>query len=185
MPLADVVRGIYKEGTMKFHVRLMELAEVELVIDYFHGATPEFLETMGVDPTRLPSRAFWRDRAAADWAKPVQKRSSVFVIWLADNEPAGFSSADTIRAGEDAKMHLHILNPDRRGQGIGVEGVKRSVATYFDELQLKRVIAEPNAFNVAPNRTLQKAGFKYLKTHRTVPGPLNYHQTVNRWVFER
>ena len=44
---------------------------------------------------------------------------------------------------------------------------------------------EPNAFNVAPNRTLQKAGFKYLKTHMTVPGPFNYHQAVTRWVIER
>ena len=41
------------------------------------------------------------------------------------------------------------------------------------------------AFIVAPNRTLQKAGFKYLKTHMTVPGPFNFHQAVTRWVIER
>jgi hypothetical protein len=29
------------------------------------------------------------------------------------------------------------------------------------------------------------AGFKYAKTHMTVPGPLNYHQAVTRWVIER
>jgi hypothetical protein len=46
------------------------------------------------------------------------------------------------------------------------------------------VISEPNAFNAAPNRTLQRAGFRYVKTHMTVPGPLNYHQAVTRWVLE-
>lgn len=41
------------------------------------------------------------------------------------------------------------------------------------------------AFNVAPNRTLQSVGFSYVKTYETVPGPLNYHQPVTRWVFEK
>ena len=36
-----------------------------------------------------------------------------------------------------------------------------------------------------PNRTLQRAGFKYVKTHMTVPGLLNYRQAVNRWELER
>lgn len=41
------------------------------------------------------------------------------------------------------------------------------------------------AFKVAPNRTLQRFGFKYVKTYVTVPGPLNFHQAVNRWAIER
>ena len=60
-----------------------------------------------------------------------------------------------------------------------------ATARGFERLKLKRLFCEPHAFNVAPNRTLQKAGFKYLKTHMTVPGPLNFHQAVNRWVIER
>ena len=62
--------------------------------------------------------------------------------------------------------------------------MRRSVAIYFEALRLKRLFCEPNAFNVAPNRAPQK-GFKYVKTHMTVPGPLNDHQAVTRWVFER
>ena len=76
-------------------------------------------------------------------------------------------------------------DPERRNRGYGVEYVRRSVDIYFERLKLKRLFCEPNAFNVAPNRTLQKAGFKYLKTHMTVPGPLNYRQAVTRWVIER
>lgn len=56
---------------------------------------------------------------------------------------------------------------------------------YFERFKLKRLFCEPNAFNVAPNRAMQKAGFKYVKTHMTVPGPLNFHQAVTRWVMER
>ena len=78
-----------------------------------------------------------------------------------------------------------MIDAHRRNGGAGAPCVQQSVNIYFETLRLKRLFCEPNAFNIAPNRTLQKAGFKYLKTHMTVPGPLNYHQAVTRWVTER
>jgi RimJ/RimL family protein N-acetyltransferase len=114
-----------------------------------------------------------------------QPAATVLVIWLADGRPVGFSTSDKIHFGEQANMHLHVFDSDHRNGGIGAECVRRSADLYFDRLKLKRLFCEPNAFNVAPNRTLQKAGFKYLKTHMTVPGPLNFHQAVNQWVIER
>ncbi|MDU6731579.1 MAG: GNAT family N-acetyltransferase, partial [Bradyrhizobium sp.] len=47
------------------------------------------------------------------------------------------------------------------------------------------LFCEPHAYNTAPNRALQKAGFRYVKTYKTVPGPMNYHQAVTRWMIER
>jgi RimJ/RimL family protein N-acetyltransferase len=109
----------------------------------------------------------------------------MIVIWLLDKQPVGFSSSDKISYGEQANMHLHVTDPERRNQGIGAECVRRSADIYFERFKLTRLFCEPNAFNVAPNRALQKAGFRYLKTHMTVPGALNYHQAVTRWVMER
>ncbi len=167
------------------NVRKMTLSETELIVDYFHGATPEHLETMGVDPTRLPARDAWRERFARDFALPIEQRQAFQTIWLEDGRAIGFSTTDKIVYGERANIHLHMVDPDRRNSGVGAACVRQSVDIYFETLQLKRLFCEPNAFNVAPNRTLQKAGFKYLKTHMTVPGLLNYHQAVTRWVFER
>lgn len=82
-------------------------------------------------------------------------------------------------------MHLHVIQPDLRQAGHGSACVRRSVGIYFETLKLQRLYSEPNAFNTAPNRALQKAGFRYVKTHMTVPGPLNFHQAVTRWVVER
>jgi len=140
---------------------------------------------LGVDPTRFPPAAGWRERLRREIALPIEQRSMVLVIWLSDDQPIGFSTSDKIIYGEQANMHLHVIDPGRRHQGAGAECVRRSVDLYFEQLQLKRLFCEPHAFNVAPNRTLQKAGFKYLKTHMTVPGPLNFHQAVTRWVIER
>jgi RimJ/RimL family protein N-acetyltransferase len=170
---------------MQFTVREMAVEEVDFIVDYFHRSTPEHLETLGVDPTRLPPPEAWRERYRREYTLPINQRSTLLVIWLSNDRPVGFSTSDKIVYGHRANMHLHIVNPEDRRGGIGVAGVQRSVDIYFERLKLKSLFCEPNAFNVAPNRTLQKAGFKYLKTHMTVPGPLNHHQAVTRWVIEQ
>ena len=170
---------------MALAVREMKPGEVELIIDYFHSSTPKHLEMLGVYPTRLPNRDDWRERLQRGYALPLERRKALFVIWLQDDDPFGFSSCDKITFGKRANMHLHVSDPARRRQGLGTECVKLSADYYFATLKLKSLFCEPNAFNVGPNRTLQKAGFKYLKTHMTVPGPFNYRQAVTRWVLER
>jgi RimJ/RimL family protein N-acetyltransferase len=170
---------------MTLTVREMMSSEVNIIIQYFQDSTPEHLETLGVDPSRLPPAQSWRERLQRECTLPIEQRAMMLVIWLSDDQPIGFSTSDKIRYGEQAHMHLHVTEPERRHQGTGVECVRRSADIYFERLKLKRLFCEPNAFNVPPNRTLQKAGFKYLKTHMTVPGPLNFHQAVTRWVMER
>jgi RimJ/RimL family protein N-acetyltransferase len=170
---------------MTLTVREMAGSEIDIIIEYFLGSTPEHLDMLGVDPTRMPHPESWRERLRNEFARPIEQRATIVVIWLLDDRPIGFSTSDKIAYGEQANMHLHVVDPERRNRGYGIECVRRSVDIYFERLKLKRLFCEPNAFNVAPNRTLQKAGFKYLKTHMTVPGPLNYHQAVTRWVIER
>lgn len=166
-------------------VRQMAPSEVDLIIDYFHNSTPEHLETMGVDPSRLPRPSVWREGFKHEFELPMERRSRLFVIWLADDRPVGFSTSDKIVFGARANMHLHVVEPENRNRGIGAACVRWTVDIYFEVLRLKQLFCEPNAFNVAPNRTLQKAGFRYVKTYMTVPGALNFHQPVTRWVMER
>ena len=170
---------------MQLAVREMAPGETNLVIDYFQGLTAEQLDTLGVDPSRLLTPDAWRAQLGSEFLLPPERRQTLYLIWLLDDQPAGFSSCNKIAFGERANMHLHVCAPERRQQGIGTECVRRSVEIYFQRLQLKRLFCEPNAFNVGPNRTLQKAGFKYLKTYMTVPGPINFHQAVTQWVIER
>jgi RimJ/RimL family protein N-acetyltransferase len=164
--------------------RLMELSEVDVIIDYFHQASPEFLNRLGVDPVKLPEPARWRAHYAHEFSLPVEKRKSLLVLWLAGGEPIGFSTADKIKLGEEAYMHLHITRPELRRAGAGTELVKQTARIYFDTLKIRRLFCEPYALNDAPNRTLQRAGFRFVKTHETVPGPLNFHQAVTRWMLE-
>jgi RimJ/RimL family protein N-acetyltransferase len=140
---------------------------------------------MGVDPSRLLSREAWRKRFDEEFAQPLDKRQRYVLAWLCDGQVVGFSSCDRIVFGDRANMHLHVFEEGKRRTGIGAPCVKQSVEIYFERFRLKRLFCEPNALNVAPNRTLAKAGFTYVKTYMTVPGPINVHQPVTQWLIER
>jgi len=166
---------------MELTVRQMRLDEVDIRIDYFLDADITALETMGVDPAKLPSREAWRKIYEEDYSRPIEQRASMQLLWLERGKPIGFSSADVLEFGSHANMHLHILNKDMRRTGRGAECVRQSAVIYFSMLRLNRLYCQPNAFNIAPNRALQKAGFRYVKTYETTPGPLNSHQAVTQW----
>lgn len=163
----------------------MTLQEVVIRIRYFHEASDEHLISLGVDRTLLPKPDDWLAFHERDYARPPSDRESYAVLWELDHHAVGFSTLDRIVFGDQAFMHLHIVNePDRR-RGLGTEFVKRSVDVYFRVFHLYRLCCEPNALNVAPNRTLQRAGFTYVFSHETVPGPINFRQVATRWVLPR
>ena len=85
---------------MTLTVREMMSSEVNIIIQYFQDSTPEHLETLGVDPTRLPPAQSWRERLQRECTLPIEQRSALFVIWLSDHRPVGFSTSDKIRYGE-------------------------------------------------------------------------------------
>jgi RimJ/RimL family protein N-acetyltransferase len=96
---------------------------------------------------------------------------------------AYFHDATDEHLGDEAHMHLHIVDPERRGSGVGTQCVRLTAAHLCQVFGLKHLYCEPNAFNVAPNRTLQKAGFKYLCSRECRPNPINTHQTTTIWVY--
>ena len=48
-------------------------------------------------------------------------------------------------------------------------------------MNLKILYCEPYSLNPAPNHTLKKIGFEFVKENITIPGFLNFEQKVNLW----
>jgi RimJ/RimL family protein N-acetyltransferase len=166
-------------------VRPMRLDEVDVRIDYFHDASDEYLLHLGVDRALLPDRDAWRASYEEDFARPLAERDTYNLVWELDGRIIGFSSVDHIDFGNEAFMHLHIVEEPRRRSGLGTQFVRLSADDYFRTLELKRLFCQPNAFNVAPNRTLQRAGFRYVFTKEMQPSTINFPQPITRWVLER
>jgi RimJ/RimL family protein N-acetyltransferase len=161
----------------------MELADFEVRIAYFHQATDEHLDRLGVDRSRLPQPDAWRASFEQNLARPVDERSEYGLVWEVDGMLVGFSTADQIRFGAEAHMHIHIIDPERRASGLGTQFVRMTAVRLCDTLRLNHLYCEPNAFNAAPNRTLQKAGFKYVCSRECRPNPINSYQATTIWVY--
>jgi RimJ/RimL family protein N-acetyltransferase len=66
---------------------------------------------------------------------------------------------------------------------VGSPAKRLTAAHLCDVFRLKRLYCEPNAFNVAPNRTLQRADFRYVCSREGRPNPINSYQTTTIWVY--
>ena len=163
----------------------MGLDEVDVRIDYFHDASDDYLLKLGVERALLPERDAWRAYYEKDFARPLAQRDTYNLAWELDDRIVGFSSVDHIEFGEQAFMHLHIVEEPERRSGLGTEFVQLSVEEYFRVLKLRRLFCQPNAYNVAPNRTLQRIGFRYVFTEEMQPSTINFVQPITRWVLER
>jgi len=175
--MANIVEGVA--------VREMPLSDVGIRIRYFHEASDDYLLALGVDRALLPTPETWQSFHERDYERPLTERENYALLWELDGRVVGFSALDHIVFGEEAFMHLHIVEQSWRRRGLGATFVKLSASRYFEVFALKQLYCEPNALNVAPNRTLQRAGFTYLFSHETIPGPINFRQVTTRWVLER
>ena len=166
-------------------VRECEIGEIDLVINYFLEADDAFLRGMGVEPSKMPTAVQWRQLVVDDRERPLQERQHYYLLWELDGLPVGHSNINAISYGQEAKMHLHLWQPQTRRSGNGTFFVRESIARYFEKFKLQRIICEPYALNPAPNRTLAKGGFEFIKRYETIPGWIAFEQEVNRWEMSR
>jgi len=165
-------------------VRELTSEDVPLIVNYWKTRSDENLILMGVDKEKLLQFDF-EPILRSQLELPNDKKGLYYVIWMMDGVPIGHSNVNKIVFGEDACMHLHVWAADNRQKGIGGQMVLQSLQYYFNSLDLKLVYCEPNALNEAPNKTLAKVGFSFIKTYEPIPGPINFPHDQNRWEMTR
>lgn len=170
---------------MSLTVREIQGKDIELLVNYWMNAGNEFLTGMGVDVSKMPSREKFTYMLEEQLKLPITKKRSYCVIWESNGIPVGHSNTNPTKYGEEATMHLHLWQTDKRKKGMGTECVKLTLPLYFENLKIKKLIVEPYALNPAPNKTLEKAGFTFIKEYITTPGFLNFEQPVKRWEMTK
>jgi RimJ/RimL family protein N-acetyltransferase len=164
-------------------VRELQKKDIDPITDYWLDSDPAFLQAMGVDVNRMPGRNEWKEMLSEQLNQSYSKKKSYCIIWQVDNKPVGHSNINKITFGEEAYMHLHIWYNDTRKKGYGTTLIKMTLPCFFEKYKLKKLYCEPYALNPAPNKTLEKAGFEFVKEYITTPGWLNFEQPVNLWVM--
>lgn len=162
-------------------VREIQISDIVLIARYWLTADPDFLTGMGVDLTKMPSENEWKKILSEQLSQNYKDKKSYCTIWQIDNRAVGHCNVNKIKYGNEAFMHLHSWSTENRKRGLGSRFVKMSLPFFFENLKLKKIYCEPFALNPAPNKTLEKAGFTFVKEYITIPGFLNFEQPVRLW----
>ena len=166
-------------------VRELQKEDIELIAEYWSNADTCHVQSMGCDETKIPKKEEFKTSLNTQLNLPVKEKESYAIIWLLNEKPIGHCNVNTITYGKEAYMHLHIWNSNFRKKGIGVELVKKSLPYFFKNLKLSVIYCEPFTENKAPNKTVEKVGFEFVKEYETVPGAICLNQSVNRWKLTR
>lgn len=162
-------------------VREIEKQDIDFLVHYWLHSDNSLMIGMGVDLAKLPPEEDLRKTLSQQLGQPYQEKQSYCIIWQLDGKPVGHSNINKIILGGEASMHLHLWNADVRKKGMGTELVKLTLPYFFKNMKLKKVYSEPYALNPAPNKTLKKVAFDFVKEYVTIPGSLNFEQPVKRW----
>jgi RimJ/RimL family protein N-acetyltransferase len=165
----------------KLSVREIQEGDIELIINYWLNADQTFLENMGVDVSKMPTREVWQEMLRQQLLESYPEKKSYCIVWQVNGKAVGHSNVNKIIFGQEAFMHLHLWKNELRKSGLGTSLVKMTLPYYFNHLNLKMLYCEPYALNDAPNNTLKKVGFEFVKEHINIPGFLNFEQKTNLW----
>ncbi len=159
----------------------MDLKDIDSICDYWFTSPDDHLVNMGVDLSKMPARQQFYDVLQSQLSLPHAAKKSYCLIWEANGEAIGHCNANPVIYGNEAYMHLHMWIKSKRNRGLGSSLVEMSLPYFFKNLQLSRLISEPYALNDAPNKTLQRVGFRFIREYITVPGSLSFEQPVKQW----
>ncbi len=170
---------------MNLSVRPIQHKDIAALANYWLKSSDEHLIKMGVDLSKLPSREDLVSMLNSQLDTPIENKKSFALIWLLNGKAIGHCNVNQIEFNKQAFMHLHLWEQQTRHKGLGTQLVKLSIPIFFKALHLQQLFCEPYALNPAPNKTLERIGFSFVKEHVCIPGYLNFEQPVKRWVFNK
>lgn len=169
---------------MNLSIREISSSDIPLITSYWLNSSAEFLTNMGADISKIPDKEQWYDMLGEQLQQDYQDKKSYCLIWEVDGKPIGHSNVNKIIYGKEAFMHLSIWYSEFRNKGLGAQFVKMGIPLFFKNLQLQKIYCEPYALNPAPNKTIEKAGFQFVKEYITTPGWINFEQPVKLWEIQ-
>jgi RimJ/RimL family protein N-acetyltransferase len=170
---------------MDLSVRPLAPEDFDGFIDYWFGLSQVEIERLGVAIDRLPSAARMRSDLEAMLAAPADGMRSFVLAWCINGEAIGHASLKDIMPGEFGSIHLHMWRADLRGKGHGPHLFCLAAVDFYERFELKRIICEPKADNLSPNRLLQRIGFPLISTRIGRSSELSANCKLNRYDIVR
>lgn len=166
-------------------LRDAEVADIDLIADYWYSSTEEYLVDMGADPARLGKPAQTRARYMRALRNGDPAQSSILFSIQLDGRFVGFTLLNQYDP-QTNYSHWHIVNPDKRRGGISTALYSHRVKMYFDTTNMDRLIHQTRPRNIGVNRMLDKfvgvAETSFVEKPDGMAAPGLFHM---RYVYRR
>ncbi len=93
--------------------------DIPLIADYWFNAEPSYLEGMGVDVTKMPSKDDFKAMLYTQLTLPYEEKKAYGVIWYVNGEAVGHSNVNPVEYGDHAYMHLRTPRCSRTWRRAG------------------------------------------------------------------
>ena len=95
-------------------VREIQVNDIDQITDYWLKSDKDFLQTLGVDLTKLPNREDLKRMILSEIEMPYYSKKSYAIIWELNGVSCGHCNVNDIEFGKQASMHLHMWQSENR-----------------------------------------------------------------------
>ncbi len=162
-------------------VRDVELGDIPVLNGYWQGLSDADIQRMFIDRSKILTPEEFTERVTKTIGTPLKERNTDPLIWELNGKAVGFTTLTNIERGKTADIHLHIVDPEVRGQGLGTQWFALSLKKYFQRHGLEKIVCTPASTNPGPNALLRGLGVKPVRTFVTTPSPICVEHEVSRY----
>jgi hypothetical protein len=169
----------------KLSVRPLIEQDIPFILSYWFDKSDADFNKMGADKTKFPARQQFDEYLHDLCHTPLKKIKTLYMIWLINGNPVGYSALKDITKNKIGAMHLHMWNAENRGKGYGAKLFCMSALQFYEIFKFKLMLCEPKATNPAPNSMLTKIGFKKWKTSLSASSDVSVVCENNSYIIDK
>lgn len=166
---------------MNLTIQELQKDHIPHILGYWKNASQEELLAMGISLNHVSVLDNLGGRLEKQLQLPYEKKGAFVFVAFVGEQAVGHCYVNNLLFGKEAFMHLHIWKSNTHKKGLGSQMVKECIPHFFEKLKLQTLFCEPAAMNPAPNKTLEKIGFRFIKRHTTIPSGWTFQMEVNLW----
>ena len=145
-------------------VRDFEVQDIAHVLKYWFHSPLGFVESMGVDLTKLPKESDMKEhltkRLHLNSTLKVSKLNALAILYK--GQPIGFHTLVPIVEGEFGVFHAHIWQTDMRQKGVGFYSYPKACKVFIERFNLQKILFKTPIQNIGAVKVKEKLGIRCI-----------------------
>lgn len=145
-------------------VRDLAETDIPLILRYWFHSPAGFIESMGVDPMKMPTEpemeAALSEKIAANQKLESSKLNALIITH--ESRAIGIHTINPLVEGDYGIFHAHIIDPEFRRRGVGRISYPKACRIFLERFGLQKVVFKTPIQNMGAIRVKEKLGIRLI-----------------------